>query len=187
MRALSFVWSLLNITGHLVKQHIVVNTPPQIADRLNLLTQTLSGGADPFFSERKLIRFSNENFNIKQEKSITTIPLAYIFQSRGVFPQFHSFSRSHYARFTQSYYADLMTYPDFCAMEDKLADVVFQYLDDKKSHWTILLDDPFFLECDSLRSYGSKQSVLTDTTWITTYKTSCNDMIFFGPDRDNHI
>ena len=80
-------------------------------------------------------------------------------------------------------YASLMDYMDFCAMEDKLAHIILQYLADEKNHWLIGLDDPFLM--GSLRQYGGKKQILEQTTWITTEKKYFSDMIMIDMDLDN--
>jgi len=180
MRA-GFLWSLLNLAGVGIKQHVVIQTPPSITDHRLLLEQTLSHGADPYFENRKLIRFSNE---FDQEKGITTVPLLNIYKSRDDrFPKYHIFSRSHFLCFTHSIYASVMEYAEFCKMEDKLAHVINNYLEDTHNHWLIFMDDPFLMA--NIRDYGSKNSIVRQTTWITTEKASFNDMLLVDLEKDH--
>jgi hypothetical protein len=76
-----------------------------------------------------------------------------------------------------------MEYPNYCAMEDKLAHIVFQYLHDQKNHWIIALEDPFLM--GSLRQYGGKNAVVEQTTWITLEPTVFSDMMIVDMDTDH--
>jgi len=168
-----FLWSLLNLAGGSIKQHIVIQTPPTVQNQRLLLEQTLSHGVDPYYDTRKLIRFSND---FHQEPGITTVPLRTVYDAReDRFPQYHTFSRSHFLQFTRSLYASVMEYAEFCKMEDKLAHIVNLYLEDRRNHWLIMMDDPFLM--GSIRGYGSKSSIVDQSVWITTEKTQFNDML----------
>ena len=136
-----FLWSLLNLAGGSIQQHIVLQTPPTVQDHRLLLEQSLSHGVDPHYEKRKLIRFSND---FQQEPGITTVPLRTVYEARGDgFPQFHIFTRSHFLQFSRSLYASVMEYAEFCKMEDKLAHIMNSYLEDKRNNWLIMMDDPF--------------------------------------------
>lgn len=177
---LTFLWSIFHYTN--MKQHIVLQAPSVNYD--SIIQQTLSNGIDPYYKDRKLIRFCNDampSFKLKEE---TVVPLSNVYQERNGFPSFHMFSRSHYLQFSHSVYASIMSYADFCAMEDKLAHIIFQYLEDNKNQWLICMEDPFLV--GSIREYGMKSSVIEKTLWITMKKTTYNDMIVMDMDNTNH-
>jgi hypothetical protein len=76
-----------------------------------------------------------------------------------------------------------MEYAEFCKMEDKLAHVINNYLEDTHNHWLIFMDDPFLMA--NIRDYGSKNSIVRQTTWITTEKASFNDMLLVDLEKDH--
>lgn len=177
-----FLWSLLNLAGGSIKQHIVIQTPPTVQNHRPFLEQTLSHGVDPYYETRKLIRFSND---FQQETGITTVPLRTVYDARNDrFPQFHLFTRSHFLQFSHSLYASVMEYAEFCKMEDKLAHVINSYLDDRRNHWLIMMDDPFLM--GSVRDYGSKSSIVDHSVWITTEKTPFNDIMLIDLQEQEH-
>lgn len=180
MRA-AFLWSLLNLAGGSIKQHIVIQTPPNVENHRPFLEETFSHGMDPEYETRKLIRFSND---FQQEPGITTVPLRTVYEARGDgFPQFHIFTRSHFLQFSRSLYASVMEYAEFCKMEDKLAHIMNSYLEDRRHHWLIMMDDPFLM--GSVREYGSKTSMVDQSVWITTEKTSFSDMLLMDLEEDH--
>ncbi len=177
-----FLWSLLNLTGGSIKQHIVIQTPPTVQNHRPFLDETFSHGIDPNYETRKLIRFSND---FHQEPGIITVSLRTIYDARGdLFPLFHVFTRSHFLQFSRSLFASVMEYTEFCKMEDKLAHVINSYLDDRRNHWLIMMDDPFLM--GSVREYGSKSSIVDHSVWITTEKTVFNDMLSIDLQGDEY-
>lgn len=196
-RCLGFLWSLLDVTNMGgVKQHIVMQTPPSITptsifnDR-SLFDQALSNGIDPHYHDRKIVYFSNDISLSMQEttddlKSTTIVPMRSIFRAtrNQFFPTYHQFSRSHYLLFTHSPYASVMDYIDFCKMEDKFAHIVNEYLDDQKTHWLILIDDPILMS--NIREYGLQHTLVDQTTWITHYKNVVADMILMDLQQQDH-
>lgn len=70
--------------------------------------------------------------------------------------------------FQQSRYAEVMSYPQFCVLEEDVARIVFAYLGDTRRHWMLQLD-PLFLYSDSVRSYGTANTV-SRTLWVTPSK-----------------
>lgn len=163
MRAF-FLWSILNLIGGGFQDHIVLQTPPMVQDHNLLVRQAFP------HDTRKLIHFSND---FRQEEGITTVPLRAVYHAREEhFPQFHPYSRSHFLQFTNSIYASVMEYEEFCKMEDKLAHIVGEYLGDRKNHWLVMMDDPFLM--GSIRGY---LPTVDRSVWITTEKTSFNDML----------
>lgn len=181
----SFLWSLWNLSGAIIKQHIVLQTPPQLTKYHSFIDQSFPH--DPHYQERKLIRFTNEMPSIKVEKGATIVPLGSVYQNREKnFPSHHLFARSHYLQFSNSLYASLMDYAEFCKMEDKLAHIVNHYLEDKKNNWLIMMDDTFLM--GSIRGYGTRASIVKQTTWITLEKTGWNDMLLVDMGADHpHI
>lgn len=177
---IAFLWSLV-YCSNIIKQHVVIQLP--VLNYGSLIKQTLSHGIDPYYKDRKLIRFTNEIPYFKEMKDETIVPMSVLYRKHGVFPQFHMFSRSHYLQFSHSLYASVMNYADFCAMEDKLAHIVLQYLEDTNGNWLIGIEDPFLMS--SLRSYGGKKPILDQTTWITMKKTTYHDMIVMDMDTDH--
>lgn len=180
----AFLWSLLNLGGANIKQHIVIQTPPTTTNYVSILEQTLSHGADPYYEDRKLIRFSNDNdVLLKQEEQITTIPLLSIYNARSGVPPPHIFTKSHFLLFCHSVYATVMGYNEFCKMENKLAYIVNSYLGDEKNNWLIFMDDPLLI--NNIRNYGTKKPIVDQTTWITTEKSVFHDMILMDLEK-NH-
>lgn len=181
--AVAFLWSLLNLAGGSIKQHIVIQYPPSIENHRVLLEQTFSNGIDPSYENRKLIRFSNQIPYLEQDEGMTIVPMSSVFRSRNdMFPRFHMFSQSHFTQFSQSIYQSAMDYADFCKMEDKLAHIVNNYLDDEKNNWLIFMDDPFLM--GSIRGYGLKSSIVDRTSWVTLGKTEYSDMILTDIQKD---
>lgn len=176
-----FLWSLWNIANENIKEHIVLQTPPTIQNHRLFVEQILSHGIDPYYETRKFIRFSND---FGQEDSMTTtVSLRTVFNAREPqVPPFHIFTRSHFLQFSYSIYASIMTYLDYCQMEDKLSHIVNQYLDDEKNKWLIMMDDPILIA--NIRNYGRKRSILDHTTWITTEKTYFNNMLLVDIQED---
>lgn len=174
---IGFLWSLINVAGNTMKQHIVMETPRQsIRDHKLLIEQAFSTGVDPYYKERTMIRFSMENPPIRQEGDITTVPMVSVFNAcSGDFPKFHLYSRSHYLQFSQSVYASVIGYAEFCEMEDKLAHIVGNYIGDRNHNWLILMDDPLLMM--NVRGYSAMKDVVDRTTWITTEKKGYEDMI----------
>jgi hypothetical protein len=180
-----FLWSLLNLAGGGIKQHIVIQTPPTVQNHRAFLDEIFLQGADPDYQTRKLIRFSND---FHQEPGMTTVPLRSIYEAReDCFPQFHRLTRSHFLQFSRSMYASVMGYAEFCGMEDKLAHIMGSYLEDRRNHWLIMMDDPFLM--GSVRGYGSKTSMVDNSVWITMETTSFNDMLLMdlGQEQSSHV
>lgn len=179
----SFLWSLWNMSGAIMKQHIVVQTPPILPQPLSIVEQALP--MDPHFHDRRLIRFTNDKSSmIKVQRGMTIVPISSIYYSReNYFPAYHSFSRGHYMQFCDSFYASIMEYMEFCKMEDKLSHIINQYLEDKKNHWLIMMDDPFLM--GSVRGYGTRSAIVGQTTWITMADRKWNDMLLVDMDTEN--
>lgn len=177
MRLLSFLWSLLHVHNpSIIGQHVVIQTPPStenlfpIVEQLPLLQQ-------PY---RKMICFSNDAISptIKTEE-MTIVPMLRVFKTRQrQFSPHHHYPRSNYLLFSRSMYASIMGYADFCCMQDKLSEIVLQYLSDEKNAWMIWMDDPFLM--GSVRAYGKKQVVVDRTTWITFKKEPFSDHLLIG-------
>jgi len=92
-----------------------------------------------------------------------------------------SLREHHHTTFQQSPYAEVMTYPQFCVLEKKVASVVFAYLGDTRRHWMLQLD-PLFLYSDSVRRYGNDPSTITKTLWVTPSATiGMPDAILWKP------
>lgn len=149
------LWSLWSWGGHDVHQHVVAQAP-----RGALLPPLLTSG-------RRTIRF-------------TDAALASVFRARGAFPQFHPCSRSHYYFFSNSAYADVMEYADYCATEDKLAHIVENYLQDQKNNWLIVLDDPLLV--DGIRGYLAPSYAVDRTTWVSTTPTPYSGFVMVDTD-----
>jgi len=94
-------------------------------------------------------------------------------QSSKSFPKYHPLTPFHYQRFFQTPYSKIMSYPDFCVFEEKLADIVAMYLQsDTISKLYALQLDPFFLYSDSLSNYypflwkSEKMTIISPSTEI---------------------
>jgi hypothetical protein len=169
---------LWNITHTILRPHIVLQTPPQLTTYQSWVGQVLP--PDP---GRKLIRFTNTLSSFRVQDGATLVPMGEVYRSRSAgFPTYHGYTRSHYLQFEDSVYASLMEYAEFCKMEDKLAHMVHQYLEDRRNHWLVMVDDLFLMQ--SLRGYGTKASVVDQTTWITLEKTGWEDMLLVDMDMD---
>lgn len=193
------LWSLLSVPHHdpaTIQRHIVMSPPPfvdaspSLSDRGFLMELFADGKSDPHFQERNVIRFTGDQNLVSIDETdkpfIYTIPLRTIFRARNkMFPQYHSYSMSHYQRFLQSPYSQIMEYYDFCAMEDKLAHVFSHYIGDKKRHWLVWLDDPLFMDTDSIRSYGQAPR---DVTWMSPSILNGNpDFLIMEDQSDLHM
>lgn len=178
-----FLWTLWNMSGAMIKHHIVVQTPPTIARPVSIVEQAL--GTDPYHYDRKLIRFTNDMSSV-MNKDMTIVPLSSVYRSRErYFPSHHLYTRSHYLQFENSLYASVMEYREFCKMEDKLSHIINNYLEDKKNHWLIMMDDPFLM--GSIRGYGTKSAIVDQTTWITMENKKWNDMLILDMEKSNDL
>jgi hypothetical protein len=157
------------------KQHIV--SPPLPFTNTGL-TKVLSA----YINEKEewnVIDFSAPNTEDEDNKVIH-IPLVAIAQLPDPDPE-NTLSRAfisehplglrasnehHHTTFQQSPYAEVMTYPQFCVLEKKVACIVFAYLGDTHRHWMVQLD-PLFLYSDSVRRYGKDASTVANTLWVT--------------------
>lgn len=167
-----------------MKQHIVMESPPSIRDHKFLIEQALSTGVDPYYQERKIIRFTIENSSFRQEEGMTTVPMVSVYKAcSGDFPKFHLFTRSHYLQFSHSVYASVIGYAEFCEMEDKLAHIVSNYIEDKRNNWLILMDDPFLMR--NVRGYSGMNDMVGRTTWVTLKKEGFEDMLLIDFEK-NH-
>ena len=97
-----------------------------------------------------------------------------------------AYGEHHHTTFQQSPYAEVMTYPQFCVLEKKVASVVFAYLGDTRRHWMLQLD-PLFLYSDSVRRYGNDPSTITKTLWVTpSASIGVPDAILWKPPPPPH-
>lgn len=79
----------------------------------------------------------------------------------------HSFF--HWKRFDDSMASDGgIEYDDFCAMEERMAHILYSYTGDRVHPWCIIVP-PEFLFSDSLRSYGTADEV-GRIVWVTPSK-----------------
>lgn len=182
MRIGGFLWALWNIHGAIIRQHIVMQTPSTIARPVSIVEQALK--TDPYYHERKLIRFTNDMSSIIKPQDGMVVPLSSVYHSRGHdFPRYHLYTKSHYLQFANSLYASVMEYMEFCKMEDKMAHILQNYLEDKKNHWLIMMDDPFLM--GSVRGYGTKSAIIDQTTWITMENKKWNNMLIVDMGKDH--
>lgn len=179
-----FLWSLFHVSHHYQHQHhnphIVLQTP---SFSEGMIKEALPN----IITSHKMIRFTNDISYIKTDLDIVNVPLASVFRARSKwFPQFHMFQQpSHYWQFSNSQYANIMEYSDFCEMEDKLAHIVSNYLEDVRIHWLIVMDDPLLAQ--NIRGYCTKSSVVGHTSWITTTDaTGFHDMVILDLDKASH-
>lgn len=179
MRRLLFLWSLWNVHNpSVIHQHVVIQTPPSFTTTSDLLqvVEQVPHLQQPY---RKMICFSNEATSTIQTDEMTVVPLIRVFRSREhQFLPHHDYLRSNYLLFSNSMYPSVMGYADFCCMQDKLADIVLQYVEDEKNPWMIWMDDPLLMA--TVRSYGTKKAVVDRTSWITMQKESFHDHILIG-------
>jgi hypothetical protein len=80
-------------------------------------------------------------------------------------PAFHPLSLYHFSRYENSALSSVMSYPVYCLLEEKMANIVYSYLNDVRNHWMIMMD-PFFIHRDGFRSYGL-QGENNNAMWIT--------------------
>jgi hypothetical protein len=80
-------------------------------------------------------------------------------------PAFHPFSLYHFSRYENSPLSSVMSYPIYCLLEEKMANIVYSYLNDERNHWMIMMD-PFFIHRDGFRSYGLRGEN-NNAVWIT--------------------
>ena len=156
------------------KQHIVC--PP-----LPFLNTGLTKALSTYIDEKEewnVVDFSAPNPG-EEDNKVTHIPLVAIAQlpapgteiDKRAFISEHPLGlrangEHHRTTFQQSPYAEVMTYPQFCVLEKKVACIVFAYLGDTHRHWMVQLD-PLFLYSDSVRRYGNDPSTITKTLWVT--------------------
>lgn len=178
MRCLFFLWSLFNVhSPSIVRQHVVIQTPLSISkENLFSLVEQVPLLQQPY---RKMICFTNDmSLTIKTDE-MTVVPMLRVFRSRQQqFLPHHDYPRSNYLLFSQSQYASVMGYTDFCCMQDKLADIVLPYLSDEMNTWMVWMDDPLLMQ--TVRDYGTKETIVDRTTWITMQKEYFSDHILIG-------
>ena len=153
------------------KQHIVM---PDFVEPRHWLFQALS--IPPHECNNwHVIDFSTSMSVLEEEEEdVTHLPLLSIahlpdtnsdIRQRHRPPSFH-----HSSTFDQSPYAKVMSYPEFCRLEEKVARIVFAYLGDTHHHWMLQLD-PLFLYSDSVKRYAPDSSTVHRTFWITPSAT----------------
>lgn len=172
-----FLWSVLGLSVQ-PQQHLVIQIPPT----LTLPPRVLLEQAFPQESRNNLICFRNE-FTL--DATTTMVPMRSIFQSRWqskTMPPPRQ-TRSNYLLYERSRYSSIMDYWDFCAMENKLVQIVLAYLGDEKNHWTLMLEDPFYL---NLRSYHVSPSIRDRTTWVSYEKNVYQDAVLLDVDKNEH-
>ena len=179
MSLLFFLWSLFHVHNPpIVRQHVVIQTPPSTStENLFPIVEQIPLLQQPY---RKMICFSNDAMasTIKTE-DMTIVPMLRVFRSRQQqFSPNHYYPRSNYLLFSNSMYASVMGYADFCCMQDKVAEIVLPYLEDEKNSWMVWMDDPLLM--GTVRAYGKKQVVVDRTTWITMQKEYFSDHILIG-------
>jgi len=98
-------------------------------------------------------------------------------------PRFHQLSAHHYKRYQESAYREYFSYNQFCVLEERVADIVFLYLNDSRHRWIVLLD-PTFLYSDSVKSYGNTGAVQS-TMWVSPSASIGDpDFILWKPPLD---
>ena len=98
-------------------------------------------------------------------------------------PRYHALSAHHYQRYQESAYREHFSYSQFCVLEERIADIVFLYLNDSRNRWLVLLD-PAFLYSDSVKSYGNTGAVRS-TAWISPSASIGDpDFILWKPPSD---
>lgn len=163
-----FLWSLWACANdpH-VRQHVVVVQPPP------------SGVLPPLLTDgRKAVHFTMTDHD--DGGATTNVPLASVFHARDRTIAFHR-PRSHYFFFSGSAHAEVMSYADYCAMEDKLAHIVENYLYDQKNHWLLLVDDP--LLANSIRGCCA----VDRSTWVSTRTTPYSDFVLVDIDSNDRL
>lgn len=88
-----------------------------------------------------------------------------ILKENKAIPAFHPFSLYHFSRYENSALSSVMSYPIYCLLEEKMANIVYSYLNDECNHWMIMMD-PFFMHRDGFRSYGL-HGENNNAVWIT--------------------
>jgi hypothetical protein len=164
---IGFLWSLWACCPQTtVRQHVVVQAPPVIPSVSGALQQAFPN------HDRKVIHFTS---GLGRESGTVSVPLSSVYRARDdTFPQHHAYTYAHYFIFTRSPYASVMEYGDFCAMEDKLAHIVENYLQDEKNGWFVLMDDPFL--ATTIRGYLMPSSIRR-ATWVSTIKSPYSDFV----------
>ena len=88
-----------------------------------------------------------------------------VIQENKAIPIFHKFSFHHFSRYENSKLSSVMGYPTYCLLEEKIADIVFSYINDAHHHWMIMID-PFFMHRDGFRSYALHDEK-NNALWVT--------------------
>jgi len=71
--------------------------------------------------------------------------------SSRMMPSYHSFSRYHYEILYKSRYGHVMSYVEYCQLEEKLAMMVLE------RHSILCFDDPWWMDDQSIISYFTKE------------------------------
>jgi hypothetical protein len=88
-----------------------------------------------------------------------------VIQENKAIPTFHKFSLHHFSLYENSKLSSVMSYPTYCLLEEKIAGIVFSYINDAHHRWMIMID-PFFMHRDGFRSYAL-QHEKNNAMWIT--------------------
>lgn len=85
-------------------------------------------------------------------------------------PPYHTVSRLHYTRFTESEWSRLMPYSVFCQYEDRVSRIVSHYIHDgRRDEKTLIILPRLCLYDDSIRSFLTREE-RQDVVWISFSK-----------------
>jgi len=74
-----------------------------------------------------------------------------------VIPSYHNYDTFHY-QYLYNRYSKLINYNEYCLLEEKLSNIVIQYIQDKRNvRYLIRFDDPFWLNSNSIKSLMTKE------------------------------
>ena len=120
---------------------------------------------DPYVCMERTVTFS---MDVSRKPGSPFAPTILIPDLLPIPPPGHHRSHSlfHWKRFDDSMASDGgIDYDDFCAMEERMAHILYSYTGDRVHPWCIIVP-PEFLFSDSLRSYGTAEEV-GRIVWVT--------------------
>lgn len=74
-----------------------------------------------------------------------------------VIPSYHNYDKFHY-QYLYNRYSKLINYNEYCLLEEKLSDILIQFLHDERNiRYLIRFDDPLWLNSNSVKSLMTKE------------------------------
>jgi hypothetical protein len=83
-----------------------------------------------------------------------------------IIPQYHTFNKFHY-QYLYSKYKNQLDYNEYCLLEEKLSDIIFQYIqDNRKISYIFKFQDKNWLDDNSIISYIEQKNQIKRIEFI---------------------